>query len=420
MRAFAVVPSLLFLVVTGCSPRAPVVASAPADVRVPTPSAGPPLATVPKATPPEAPKTPVNLLDVVPAKVSVSSAVRNPRDFPEHLVDGRLDTAWNGKTNDLAGGWIAFRVPADTHVTRVELTAGYDKVKGALDLFAANHRIAKVRVSRNGVSLGEHTLDTSVRGFQSISIDAAGGDYEIKVLATVAGTKAPWRELVVSELRVVGIPGKERRAAGEPLRVSIGGLDEEPESYALSDTSSGIVGPAATIPELCALYLAKVAAAKADIEETAKSHGLTLEPATCVELPNAPPFAANATYKKVLAVRMSDGIRTTSNLVLGTVRGLFVLPITWAVDDQLDPGCPSIVRVSAISAVRTENGHFLAVTEGDRGTYDLAGKFMTIGVTGASFCTEKGQSLTCAEYPSYMGSLGAFAIAPDGTLRRQD
>ena len=35
-----------------------------------------------------------NLLDVVPAKLAVSSTVANPRDFPEHLVDGRADTAW--------------------------------------------------------------------------------------------------------------------------------------------------------------------------------------------------------------------------------------------------------------------------------------------------------------------------------------
>jgi hypothetical protein len=58
----------------------------------------------------------VELLHATPALVAVSSRVDNPRDLPEFLVDGRAVTAWNGRTGDLVGGYMAFRVPADAVV----------------------------------------------------------------------------------------------------------------------------------------------------------------------------------------------------------------------------------------------------------------------------------------------------------------
>lgn len=69
----------------------------------------------------------VDLLHSIACTVAVSSKVDNPKDFPEHLVDGKTETAWNSKTGDLHG-FIAFRVPAVARVRRVELTAGFDKV----------------------------------------------------------------------------------------------------------------------------------------------------------------------------------------------------------------------------------------------------------------------------------------------------
>ncbi len=47
-----------------------------------------------------------DLLHTTDARLAVSSKVDNPHDFPEHIADGRLETAWNGKTNDLVGGWL--------------------------------------------------------------------------------------------------------------------------------------------------------------------------------------------------------------------------------------------------------------------------------------------------------------------------
>src|SRR5687767_2662524 len=50
-----------------------------------------------------------NLLVTTAAEVTVSSRVDNPRDFPEHLVDGKHETAWNGKTGDLSA-WIEVKL----------------------------------------------------------------------------------------------------------------------------------------------------------------------------------------------------------------------------------------------------------------------------------------------------------------------
>nr|MCU0685220.1 hypothetical protein [Polyangiaceae bacterium] len=63
-------------------------------------------------------------------------------DFPEHLIDGKPETAWNGKTGDLVGGWVAFRLPSGVRVRRIELSAGFDKVSSAGDLFTI--RVARI------------------------------------------------------------------------------------------------------------------------------------------------------------------------------------------------------------------------------------------------------------------------------------
>lgn len=154
-----------------------------------------------------------DLLHFTDARIGVSSKVDNPRDFAEHVADGRLDSAWNGKTGDLVG-WIGFRVPAAARVKLVELTVGYVATsKKGEDLFAMNHRIARVRVTRDGVSLGEHALDPDSRAFQRIAVDAPGGDFKIEVLAVKPGSRAAWKELVMSELRVFGLAGAAKRGA---------------------------------------------------------------------------------------------------------------------------------------------------------------------------------------------------------------
>lgn len=65
----------------------------------------------------------VNLLTSTPTTVAVSSTVANANILPEHLVDGKLATAWNSRTGELVGSWIAVRVPPDAKVKTIKLTA---------------------------------------------------------------------------------------------------------------------------------------------------------------------------------------------------------------------------------------------------------------------------------------------------------
>lgn len=173
-----------------------------------------------------------DLLHFTDAHLAVSSKVDNPRDRAEHIADGLFETAWNGKTGDLVGGWMAFRVPRETRVRAIELTVGYDaRSRKGEDLFFANHRIERVKVLRDGVPIGEHALDPDKRGLQRISFvgdGQPGGDFKIEVLAVKPGTRAAWRELVISELRVLGRAGAARRATPGLPRVSVGGFDDRP------------------------------------------------------------------------------------------------------------------------------------------------------------------------------------------------
>jgi len=174
---------------------------------------------------PDAAAGPIDLLWATPSVVAVSSRVANPRDFPEHLVDHRPETAWNGKTGDLVGGWIAFEVPKDATISHVLLTAGFDKISASKeDLFTANHRITKVRLSQGKRVIREVALDPSVRAPQRIEVGAAGGEYRLEILAVQPGSKATWRELTVSELAVIGTPGKTSHKKPVAPLVRVGSL----------------------------------------------------------------------------------------------------------------------------------------------------------------------------------------------------
>jgi hypothetical protein len=199
---FPVLPALMLLALTAC--------------KSPSPSPSPLASASASASASAAPQAPapaplVDLLLETDATITVSSRVDNPSDYPEHLVDGRPDTAWNGKTGDLHG-WIEIVLPADVKVSSIAMTAGFDKKKGADDLFTMNHRISKIRITRDGELVKEATLDTSKRELQhvSVSVEATGGRWRIEVLETLPGTKKEWRELVVSDLKMYGMAGAAR------------------------------------------------------------------------------------------------------------------------------------------------------------------------------------------------------------------
>jgi hypothetical protein len=153
----------------------------------------------------------VDLLHWGPARLAVSSNVKNPRDYPEHLVDGNPGTAWNSRTGDLVGATIAFEVPADAKIESLVLSAGFDKTSAAgEDLFLMNHRIRTVEVFANTLEsepVATLQLDPNRREPQSFPFARPGGLYWLKVNAVQPGTKTDWKELAVSEFRVMGMTG---------------------------------------------------------------------------------------------------------------------------------------------------------------------------------------------------------------------
>ncbi len=159
----------------------------------------------------------LNLLHETDAELTLSSRVDNPRDYPEHLVDGKRETAWNGKTGD-TNAWIEVNLDPRVHVASFEITAGFDK--GAP--FEQNLRIKKVKVERDGVLVREVTLDPAVRGPQHVPVDKPGGRFKITVMETLPGTNPKWQEIVVSELAALGTAPKEVRLAEPKLpRVNV-------------------------------------------------------------------------------------------------------------------------------------------------------------------------------------------------------
>jgi len=143
----------------------------------------------------------------------VSSVVANENDRPDRLVDGDLATAWSSATGELERTWIEVTLPADARVTRLELTAGYTREGGRRDLFTANVRIARVRVLRDGAEVGVYPLDPESRTLQPVPAQGAGGVWRIETVGLVPGTRRAWREVTVSELRVMGVVGATGRRA---------------------------------------------------------------------------------------------------------------------------------------------------------------------------------------------------------------
>ena len=195
---------LLILGLAGCGsaeePAPPATPERPPpaeEVAAPVESPAPSEAT-------EALAAPVDLLSAVGTQVATSSAYRDRESQVAHLFDGDLETAWNSRSGDLVGAWIEVRVPDDATVTAIALTAGFTKQTEDRDLFTGNHRVARVRISRQGEELTTHALDTESRALQSIPVEGGGGAWRVEVLETRPGERDDWREVCISELRVMG------------------------------------------------------------------------------------------------------------------------------------------------------------------------------------------------------------------------
>jgi hypothetical protein len=291
-----------------------------------------------------------DLLHFTGASLAVSSNVDNPRDYPEHLVDARADTAWNGRSGDLAGAWISFRVPESAHVTRIEMSAGFDKKNAEGDLFTMNHRIKRVRITRGATVVREHAFDTEVRTPQSIVVDAGGGSYRIEILETLAGSKTTWREACVSELRVMGRPGDGAKTTKTAPTVGIGAFPSEaPSAAPIKDGREMSDGEKAVAPflgrgwptlaDFCRAWdgvmdrIIDVRIKRGD-ESVPKAH------ACRVVGPLAASFKPTAETKSVTRVRVFQENWSEDRIAIETASGFFV-PEGEPVEAHSfnDPGC---------------------------------------------------------------------------------
>jgi hypothetical protein len=185
----------------------------------------------------------VDLLRATEAVVTVSSAVDNANDRPDRLVDGDLATAWSSRTGEMERTWIEVRLPDDARVHHLEMTAGYTRQTERHDLFTGNVRVRRVRVTRGGQPVGEYDLDPEQRSMQTIPAAGGGGVWRIETIALVPGTRASWREVSISELRVWGTPGAARRSAEQAPTVQIASA----ATPAASDAAGALEAALATL-----------------------------------------------------------------------------------------------------------------------------------------------------------------------------
>jgi hypothetical protein len=165
----------------------------------------------------------VDLLREVHAEIVVSSVASPGMSGASRMVDGRMETAWNSASGDLVGAFIAVKLPDDAEVTSIHLIPGFIRNYQGQDLWTANHRIRKVRVTRNGeVVVPEHAFDLDSTELQSIPARGGGGLWRIEVLEVEPGTNRSWTEACVTELVFRGYAGSDRapRPDGPLARVA--------------------------------------------------------------------------------------------------------------------------------------------------------------------------------------------------------
>lgn len=214
------------------------VPEAPRALEEPTP--GPTIVELTAAVATEGQMGWVDLLHTVQTTVATTSAYRDELRQIGFLFDGDMQTAWNSATmpeGDTSSRSIHVRIPTGARVHAIDLTVGFTKVQSTSDLFAGNRRLRRVRVRHPG---GEvlATLNSEEQRLQRIPVTGEAGDYEIEILEWVQGTRPTWRELCISELRVMGEADASapRAAAATPL------LGVLPGSVVAANVAAGAEG----------------------------------------------------------------------------------------------------------------------------------------------------------------------------------
>jgi hypothetical protein len=220
------------------------------------------------ATPDAAAAVSIHLLPAVPSTIRLSSRVKNNAIKPEHIADGKLETAWNSATGELKGAWVEVSVDGAS-IDAIKLTVGHTGrgAKGE-DYFTMNPRIRAVTITDDGKPLGRFELDITKRELQTIRV-APKGILRITVDEIEKGSKAKWRETAISELEVWGTPAPGWKPPEKPLvpAFEVAGvvvaqapdpcanIEDEREEFNRTHDFSGATGPGAddhNYPPTCA------------------------------------------------------------------------------------------------------------------------------------------------------------------------
>lgn len=303
----------------------------------------------------------VELLHAVPSTVVVSSRVANGSERPEHLVDGKLETAWNSKPGDLVGAHVQFTVPDKVRVTSLRLTAGFVQTGPKGDFFTMNHRITRVALYREDELVGEFPLRSDSRELQTLPVDEPGGTFRLEVTAVLPGSKDRWREVCISELQVFGVlpAGLAARSLQPTVRVA-------PELVVPEHAfeSANPVGPYLGLLPMCrswnhflARYLEDAPSRIGEPEIIyppsppfcrADAQGIVARGPTTLAEPAGPLLSA-----RLFAVATQQMLR--AGLALRTSRGTFVLGL-YPVDYYDDPHCSGSTHWQIDSFVARRQG----------------------------------------------------------------
>ncbi len=291
----------------------------------------------------------VDLLRATSTRLATSSAYRDRPSQVALLADGNVETAWNSRTGDLVGGWIEFEVPDSAHIAHLAIIVGYTKQTASRDLFAGNHRISRIRVSRQEddgeyVEVDDYDLDPNSRELQEILLEEPGGRFRIEVLSVVEGERPDWRELCVSELRVMGTVPNAQPGTRLP-QTSVGVLSAQPASET-----------AAPCDDSDAAHRHRVAQLRPQVE-----HYLLAVGATLMDRPDVDGIRDErrrflrllAPWKECVSPEVLDAIRLREsvNMARGSVQDIMILR-AWT--SMIDEDLQAAIRLGDETSARIE------------------------------------------------------------------
>ncbi len=196
----------------------------------------------PEPEPPQIPTSLVDLLHVGGARVAASSVYEGNLSQVARLVDGDVETAWNGETGELQPV-LAIELPEGRVGSAIELIPGYAKAGRNLDLFTANLRVREIEVVQASGETSRHTLDIESRELQRIEFpEGLSSSFLIRVVSTEPGSRRDFREVCISELRVMGTGEAGTASPQTSLYEVVSGVETVNAAQAAGEELLGLLG----------------------------------------------------------------------------------------------------------------------------------------------------------------------------------